>query len=251
MERPIGLMAAMEAEIRGLYDLLSESTIQEMGGRTYVAGKLFDRSVVAVFSRWGKVAAATTATQLIAAFDISEIIFTGVAGAIHPSLRVGDIVIGAQCFQHDMDARPLMPRFEIPLTGKKGYTSPLACQQRAAQAASTFSQKKWATSIPQDIQAQFALSVPQIITGDLASGDQFVAHAQQREALHTALPSVLAVEMEGAAVAQVCSDYQVPFSIIRIISDAADEAAEVDFPAFVEQVASHYTLGIVQEILLS
>ncbi len=72
--------------------------------------------VVLVFSRWGKVAAATTASSLIAEFKIDQLIFTGVAGASAPTLNIGDIVISSQLYQHDMDARPLMPRHENSLT---------------------------------------------------------------------------------------------------------------------------------------
>ena len=107
----LGIMSAMPEEI----DLL----IGEMGGdvkttsqgmRTYHTGLLWDAPVTLVFSRWGKVAAATTSTHLISAFHVREIIFTGVAGSADPKLRVGDVVIANNFYQHDMDARPLFEK---------------------------------------------------------------------------------------------------------------------------------------------
>ncbi|MFX9061697.1 5'-methylthioadenosine/adenosylhomocysteine nucleosidase, partial [Acinetobacter baumannii] len=86
---------------------MKDVTIVEHGGRKYHVGKINDTDVVLVFSRWGKVASATTATSLITEFKIDHLIFTGVAGASTPDLNIGDIVISEQLYQHDMDARPL------------------------------------------------------------------------------------------------------------------------------------------------
>ena len=100
-------MAAMQEEIETLLkELPPDAEVINDGRRTYHSGRLWDTPVVVVFSRWGKVAAATTATHLISDFGIDEILFTGVAGATQPGLKVGDIVVGARLWQHDMNAPP-------------------------------------------------------------------------------------------------------------------------------------------------
>jgi adenosylhomocysteine nucleosidase len=85
--------------------------------------------------------------------------------------------------------------------------------------------------------------------GLIASGDQFIGSAARVQALRNTLPDVLAVEMEGAAVAQVCHEYGVPFSVIRTLSDTADDQAHIDFPAFLNEVASLYSHGILRAFL--
>ena len=120
----LGIMGAMPEEMDKIIASIENKKIVERGSRIYYCGELYGQNVVAVFSRWGKVAAATTATNMILEFKVDSIIFTGVAGAISPVLNVGDIVIGKRLYQHDMDARPLMRRFEIPLTGKTSYETP-------------------------------------------------------------------------------------------------------------------------------
>jgi nucleoside phosphorylase len=120
----IGIMAAMQEEIDTLLkELPASSEVVDDGQRTYHSGRLWGTPVVVVFSRWGKVAAATTATHLISEFGVGEILFTGVAGAAQPGLNVGDVVVGARFWQHDIDARPLFPRHEIPLLGRSSFVS--------------------------------------------------------------------------------------------------------------------------------
>ncbi|MFA6582380.1 MAG: 5'-methylthioadenosine/S-adenosylhomocysteine nucleosidase, partial [Paludibacter sp.] len=107
----LGIMGAMPEEMDKIIASITNKQIEESGSRIYYRGELFGQEVVAVFSRWGKVAAAATVTHLILEYKVDRIIFTGVAGAISPELNVGDVVIGQRLFQHDMDARPLMRRF--------------------------------------------------------------------------------------------------------------------------------------------
>ena len=116
-------MGAMPEEIDSIIQLLSEESRVTIGMRTYSIGKLNGITAVVVFSRWGKVAASITVSTLILEFKVTELIFTGVAGAIDPQLRIGDIVLGRRLIQHDMDARPLMEQFEIPLLGKTFFES--------------------------------------------------------------------------------------------------------------------------------
>ena len=139
----LGIMGAMPEELDKIIAAIVDKTIVEKGSRLYYCGQLIGQDVVAVFSRWGKVAAATTVANLILDFKVDRIVFTGVAGAIAPDLNIGDIVIAQRLFQHDMDARPLMRRFEIPLTGKTSYEIPLQNIEILSQAVHNFLKKAY------------------------------------------------------------------------------------------------------------
>ena len=245
----IGIMGAMPEEIAGLVEAMDARRGQvETGRRTYHAGTLFGHEVVVVFSRWGKVAAATTATELLARHGVGRLIFTGVAGAASPSLRVGDVVVGRTLYQHDMDGSPLFPRHEIPLLGVSGFDTDAKARQEAVRAAERFlaSRRVW---IPDGIATEFGIAQPKVVEGEIASGDKFFADELELDALRARLPAVSCVEMEGAAVAQVCHEYGVPLTVIRTISDAANEGAPFDFARFVRLVASRYSLGILESLL--
>jgi adenosylhomocysteine nucleosidase len=95
---------------------------------------------------------------------------------------------------------------------------------------------------------EFNISQPKLFIGDIASGDQFFSTNEQKQSLNSQLPNVLCVEMEGAAVAQVCYEYEIPFSIIRTISDVADETAHIDFPSFIKKISSKYAAEIIKNI---
>ncbi len=242
-------MAAMPEEIGGVVALLDQSVETIHGRRSYYEGFLNGTKVVVVFSRWGKVAAAATVSTLIHQFKITELVFTGVAGAISNALSIGDIVIGRQLVQHDMDARPLMPQFEIPMLQKAFFQATPILVEAATKAADHLlhsSQLQQVTSL--ETLAAFNINVPALHVGDIASGDQFFSGHQQKEQLARALPSVLCVEMEGAAVAQVCYENEIPFVVIRTISDAADEGSPVDFTAFIKNIASHYSVALINNL---
>jgi len=242
----LGIMGAMPEEMDKIIAAISNKQIVERGSRIYYRGELFGQDVVAVFSRWGKVAAATTATHLILKFKVDRIVFTGVAGAISPELNVGDVVIGQRLFQHDMDARPLMRRFEIPLTGKTSYEIPQQNVEIMAEAVHNFLRFNKPF---RKILTENNISNPKLLIGDIASGDLFISSTAMKNALVKNLPSVLCAEMEGAAVAQVCDDYDVPLVIVRVISDAADEEAHSSAIGFVNQHAGDYSLSILKEYI--
>lgn len=245
----IGIMGAMPEEIAGLVEAMGARREQvETGRRTYHVGTLFGREAVVVFSRWGKVAAATTATELLARHGVERIVFTGVAGSASPALRIGDVVVGRTLYQHDMDGSPLFPRHEIPLLGVTGFDTDVSARQDAVRAARRFLESGRG-GIPDEIAAEFGIVAPKVVEGEIASGDKFFADELELEALRGRLPSVSCVEMEGAAVAQVCHEYGVPLTVIRTISDAADEGAPIDFARFVRLVASRYSLGILETLL--
>ena len=249
--RRIGIMGAMSEEIGDVLSLLSGYEEKTMGMRTYYFGKINDIEVVVVFSRWGKVAAATTVSALIHQFGITELIFTGVAGAIEPELKIGDIVLGKRFIQHDLDARPLMKQYEIPLLGKIFLESDDIQLNIASRAIHKIIDDKTLLQLfAPGLLEKFNTTEPGLSIGDIASGDVFFSTDRQRNLLHSQLPSILCVEMEGAAVAQVCLEYQIPFTIIRTISDTADDKSHIDFPLFIKDISSKYSTQIIQNIFL-
>jgi adenosylhomocysteine nucleosidase len=246
----LGIMAAMQEEIDTLLqELAADAEVIDDGRRTYHKGHLWGTPVVVVFSRWGKVAAATTATHLISDFSVTEILFTGVAGAARAGLQVGDIVVGARLWQHDMDARPLFARHEIPLLGRSWLASDAQRRHQLLQAAAAFLRDDMPRATSQATRAAFHLHSPRAVAGDIASGDKFFADRADLAELLLRLPTIAAVDMESAAVAQVCHEYSVPFTVVRTISDAADESAAHDFPRFLTHVAGAYAHGILKRLL--
>ncbi len=248
----IGIMGAMPQEVDIILSHMSNVESFDIGSRTYHVGRIGSNDVVLVFSRWGKVAASITATTLISEFKIDQLIFTGVAGAASADLNIGDIVISSQLYQHDMDARPLMPLHEIPLTGVTFFRADTALIRRAQSATrgllATLSQK-----IPAQELETFNITSPKCLLGTIATGDQFIGDVARTGALLAERPEIaattVAVEMEGAAVAQVCADHNISFVVIRTISDKADHQSAIDFPRFVEKIARHYSEHIVTGML--
>lgn len=233
----------MQEEIQALLNVLEHVTTTKKGMREYYCGTLFNKKVVLVFSRWGKVASAATTTQIINDFNVDEIIFTGVAGGIKEALNIGDIVIGRHLYQHDLDARPFYNQFEIPILKNKYVVTkdPQNILKATEQFINNYSQ-----FISKTEAAAFEITSPKVILGDIASGDQFISSLEKIKFLNELLPTTTCVEMEGASVAQVCFEYSVPFSIIRIISDKANDNATIDFSRFANSIASNYALGILK-----
>jgi adenosylhomocysteine nucleosidase len=225
------IVAAMHEELSAVLALLPDEHKQQAAGRDFFVGHLHGQQVVTVLSRIGKVAAATTATVLIERFQADRIVFTGVAGGLARGVNRGDVVVADSFLQHDLDASPLFPRYEVPLYGTSRFETDAALTTQLAAAV------------------RLALHGTQVHRGLVVSGDRFVASAAESQLLQQALPDALAVEMEGAAVAQVCHDYGVPFAAVRTISDRADDAAHGDFLSFIDQVASRHSAAIVEAFL--
>ncbi|OJV40680.1 MAG: 5'-methylthioadenosine/S-adenosylhomocysteine nucleosidase [Bacteroidales bacterium 36-12] len=242
----LGIIGAMPEELDLIIAAVENKEIVERGSRIYYIGSLFGQEVVVVFSRWGKVASATTVTNLILEFKVDRIVFTGVAGGIAPEVNVGDIVIAQRLFQHDMDARPLMRRFEIPLTGKTSYEINSEDQKMMVEAVHLFLKKD---KIFRKTLADQNIVNPKLIVGDIASGDLFISSKDMKDALLRNLPSVVCAEMEGAAVAQVCDDYGVPLTVVRVISDVAENNGSLSFVGFINQHAGQYSLAILKEYI--
>jgi adenosylhomocysteine nucleosidase len=247
-ERIIGIMGAMHEEINTILQLMTDIEESSYGRRTYYAGTINGVKAVVVFSRWGKVAAATTVTSLIIKFNITELIFIGVAGAIDPKLKIGDIVVAEQLIQHDMDARPLMDRFEIPLLGVTRFQTDPDLLALAEKAIHHITGNQNQAFMEQKEIDRFLLSGTQSYKGTIASGDQFFANQRDKDMLFSDLPETLCVEMEGASVAQVCYEYDIPFVVIRIISDESNENSHIDFPEFIINVSSKYSHEIIKNM---
>lgn len=218
----------------------------QRAGRDFWLGELHQQPVVLALSRIGKVAAATTATTLIEAFGVARVVFTGVAGGVAAGVNVGDVVVATEFMQHDMDASPLFPRYQVPLYDRERFACDGALSAILLEVAS-----QYLSGVNEGFDH---LPVQRFVhRGLIASGDRFVSAANESRALHLALTdsgfAALAVEMEGAAVAQACFDYKVPFAAIRTISDRADDQAHVDFPRFISEVASHYARAIIEDFL--
>ena len=232
------ILSALAEEQQGLIEQLQNPQRIQRAGRDFWQGQFHGHNVVLAMSRIGKVAAATTATTLVEAFDVRRIVFTGVAGGLGDGVNVGDVVVGSGFVQHDMDASPLFPRYQIPLYGRSLFHSDLVLTATLLEAAQAYLER-----------APGTFGLKKVHQGLIVSGDRFVSATAEAKALQEALQAAglnpLAVEMEGAAVAQVCHDYGIPFAAVRTISDRADDEARVDFPKFVSEVASQYAMAII------
>jgi len=245
---PTAIVSALHEELAAVLHLMPDEQQQTVGGRTFWRGHLHGHDVVAVLSGIGKVAAASTATALIERFGVQRIVFTGVAGGLRPGVNVGDVVVARQFLQHDMDASPLFARHEVPGYGRSTFDADAALTTQLIRASEGVLQSLPA-QLPEPVRSAFKLHAPQCHQGLLISGDRFVSTTAESETLRQELPDALAVEMEGAAFAQVCHDYRVPLAVVRTISDRADDAAHVDFPRFLREVASRYSGAIVEALL--
>jgi adenosylhomocysteine nucleosidase len=238
----------MAQEIDEVKALLTNKTVVKIANREFVVGKINGIACVVAFSKWGKVAATITATLLIQEFGVTDLFFIGTAGALADGLKVGDIVISKRLVQHDLDARPMISRFELPLLNRVYVDSNPELTELGGKAVSSLLQKGVEHMVGEEAVKEFNLA-PTLYFGDIASGDQFINSDEKREEILGLLPDVLCVEMEGAAVAQVCLEFGTPFTVIRTISDTANHNARVDFGKFIIEVANAYSRAIVQEIM--
>ena len=260
----LGIVSAMHEELSAVLACVQARPV-EWAGRTFWQGHWHGVPVVAVLSRIGKVAAATTVTTLIHRFEVDQVVMTGVAGGLAESVQVGDAVVADAFIQHDLDASPLFPRYEVPLYGvsRFGVDARLSeCLRQAAQEA--LSQAQWPMALGQLTASSGGVrpggsdhlratapdrTRPRLHTGLVASGDRFVSSAGESRTLRQALPDALAVEMEGAAMAQVCHDHGLPFAGVRLISDRADDSAHLDFMRLIRDVAAPVSAAVMQGLV--
>ncbi len=228
-QQRIGIIGAMVEEVDLLHRHLEHVEMVTFAGITFASGQLFGQSVVVCKSGIGKVNAAVCTQLLISQFTVSQIIFTGVAGALDPQLNIGDIVVSDDCIQHDIDVTALgFDRGVIPF-------HPVSC----FKADPTL--------------ANLAYEAGQVLYGERAkrgrvlSGDQFIASREIVSMLHRDLQGTC-TEMEGAAVAQVCTMNETPYVVIRSMSDKADGSAHINFAEFTQEAADR-SFAIVRHML--
>ena len=223
-----GIIAAMESEFRDLATSLDHERSEKIAGREILYGNLEGHPVALVLCGCGKVNAALSATLLAGHSKVDRILVTGLSGGLAQDLHVGDIVIADSFIQHDMDARPLFPQHEIPFEGFSLIEAESDLRQLLTKAAGEMLLEK----------CPLGLEAARIMQGLVATGDQFVSSQEGRSALIKALPKASCVDMESAAIAQVCRAADLPLGVMRVISDSADGSAHLDFAHFVEHSAS-------------
>ncbi len=217
----IGIIGAMEEEVNSLKRKLEIKEIKSMAGMTFHVGTLLDTEVVVVRCGIGKVNAAVCTQILIDIFEVSAIINTGVAGGLYPNINIGDIVISSDTVEHDMDVVAFgYDKGTIPRMDTSFFEADQKLVDRARKAAEL-------------IKGEHKVYVARI-----ASGDQFISSMQVKENIYSTFTAYCA-EMEGAAIAHTCYLNQVPFVIIRAISDKADQNADENFDEFVTMAAKN------------
>ena len=239
MERiNIGLLSAMQEEVGKTLNYLKNTTSTSFGDLVIHTGEWIQDKpsnveirISLAWSGWGKVSASRAATRLLNTAEHNEnldlIIFTGVAGSGKASLNQWDIVIANEVIQHDMDARPLFKKYYIPALGIDKIKSPQNLTN-------------WIFKVLENTKKVGKLSkFGSIKKGLIASGDKFISDKNYLKKLCIDIPDLDAVEMEGAAIAQIATQEKIPWAIVRVISDSANEEASEDFSTFIKQYENH------------
>ena len=226
----IAIMGAMPEEVEPIVAKLDNMKKSVYAANTYYEGSYNGQEVVVAYSKIGKVFATLTATMLIEKFGCDTLLFSGVAGAISEDLQIGDLIIADGLCQHDLD----ITAFGHPY----GYVPEgevcIATDVNLRNTAKSVAQAKGLT----------------LKEGVIATGDQFVADAKRKDWIGSEFKAD-ALEMEGASVAVVCSALDVPFFILRAISDSADMDASFNFDAFLEssaKISADFILSMVEAI---
>lgn len=236
----IGLIGAIKEEVLMLKGEIHDLKTDRLGSREFYSGTIGGNEVVICTSGWGKVAAASTATSLINLFQADHLLFIGLAGSMKDHLKIGDIIVADRLVQHDVFLSRLADaHIELPSRKRFEFDVYPEAWRRAFSAASQFARNIDEGCYP----AISEVYHPRIHVGTIATGDQFVATTEGKNRISQRFPGVLCVEMEGAAIAQVAADYGISCSVIRIISDQADEDAHEDFTTF---LFSHISLISVE-----
>jgi adenosylhomocysteine nucleosidase len=243
------ILGAFDDELTPFYRAISAPKEEVLHGIHFAAGRLKGRNVIACRTGIGKVNAAMVTALLVLHYRPSEVIFCGIAGGINPDLQPGDIVIAAKTAQHDfgnLTTEGMVVRgAKSPMTWLRNpvFLEPDARLLALAEAAGKRIQLA-------DIETSKGKRRPRIIKGVVATGDIFVASPAKKIELRKALGAD-AVEMEGAATAQVCRELRVPWLIVRGISDGADRNALQDFDSFTAlaaQNAAQLTIEVVAQL---
>ena len=224
----IGIIGAMSEEVQGLKNLLENTQEEKMGNLTFFIGKIHGKEIVLLETGIGKVNAAIGATLMAKVYNVDKVIFTGVAGGVNEDLDLGDVVISTDLIQHDMDVTAfgeklgVIPRME---------TSIFKADAELIEFAEKASKKLKGKTIK----------------GRILSGDQFVASPEKIKFLKDEFNGDC-TEMEGAAVGHVCYIFNIPFVVIRTMSDKANSEAHTDYATFMK-IAAENSVTLVDEML--
>ena len=226
----IAIMGAMPEEIALLLEKVGEYKMTEYAGNKYYEATYAGHNLVIAYSKIGKVFSTLTATTMLQKFGAEILLFSGVAGAINPKLKIGNLIAATKLCQHDLD----ITAFGHPY----GYV-PEGKQFVEADAALVAKAKEVASEMKLDL-----------MEGTIATGDQFVADPVRNKWIGDTFGAD-ALEMEGASVACVCDAMNVPFFILRAISDAADMDASFSFDEFLESSAiesANFIIKMVEKL---
>ena len=227
----IGIISAMDTELKLLLENAQIDHVDHIGNRDYYVGELCGVPVVLLRLGIGKVNAASGTATLLDRYDVSEVVFTGVAGAVSDETEVLDIVVATDLLQHDYG---VISNDGFVWTGAQLETDAVyLCDEELVEMA-------WESAVE-------VLGEDHVFTGTVVSGDQFVSSEAYVKKLQDDFDA-MACEMEGAAVAIVCSEYGVPFVVIRSMSDKADGKAVKTYENFMDTAADHSS-NIVMNML--
>ena len=228
--KKIAIMGAMPEEIEPIISKLENLKETNYAANTYYEGTYHGKVLVVAYSKIGKVFATLTATSLIEKFGCDILLFSGVAGAISPDLNIGDLIIADGLSQHDLDITAFGHPYGYVPEGEVCIPTDITLRNIAKEVAGDKGLK--------------------LAEGIIATGDQFVADPERKKWIGETFKAD-ALEMEGAAVAVVCSSLEVPFFILRAISDSADMDASFNFDEFLEssaKVSADFILSMVEKI---
>lgn len=227
--KKLGIIGAMDEEVSILKEKLEAEQVKTIASMDFHVGKLEGKDVVIVRSGIGKVNAAVCAQILISVFEVDCVINTGVAGSLRNEINIGDIVLSKDALSHDMDA-----------TGF-GYEPGIIPRMEE----SVFKADEQLLSIAKQVNEEVNTDISTFV-GRVVSGDQFISDAEKKKYLVEKFQGYC-TEMEGAAIAQTAYLNNVPYLVIRAISDKADNSAEMDYSEF-ERKAIEHTVKLVTEM---
>ena len=210
----LGIIGAMEVEVKELREMMENPQAQTVAGMTFYQGTIKGKEVVVVRSGIGKVNAGICSQILVDRYNVEGIINTGIAGSLKNEINIGDIVLATVAVQHDVDATGFgYPLGEIPQMGIKEFPADEKLRALAEECS-----KKANPDI-------------QVFCGRVASGDQFISSKEKTNWI-SANFDAFCTEMEGAAIAQAAYLNNIPYLVVRAISDKADDSANMDYSEF-------------------
>ena len=220
----LGIIGAMDEEVAKIKEHMTDVEVHSKASMDFYEGMLAGRKAVVVRSGIGKVNAGICAQILADVFSAEAIINTGIAGSLNKDINIGDIVLSTDVVQHDMDA-----------TGF-GYRRGQIPQMSASYFEADEKLRKLAAEVCREVNPDI-----QVFEGRIASGDQFICDQDVKNSIVSEF-SAYATEMEGAAIGQAAYLNEIPFLVIRAISDKADGSAQMDYSEFERKAIEHSVL---------